>query len=349
MEIAGYPHYENVCSNILAFFLDPEEPHGLGTLVLDALVCTGSIADAGGGIGGNVSVEREVSTDAGNRLDILIESDTHAILIENKILAGIGNPFADYTAYLNHRTNGDLLKYKFLLTLVSTHEGSKWGFKNLTYAEFVDQIRSMLGQYVSGADPRYLTIFLDFLTTLENLREGTRMNEDLIKLFSERTDDAENLFAEMMNFKDELRKKVRELGALIDVREYEHVRQYFYRERAKLFDDLGHDIRVSKDLLVAIDTVIDAEGWRSYIWPRQGDRSELAILLESLEIPFEEASILIPSTQNKRFVYSTRFGYSENLDRISPILQDLVDKLATVRAGAADFQLGSAAGDPGPF
>ena len=27
MEIAGYSHYENVCSNILAFFMDPEEPH----------------------------------------------------------------------------------------------------------------------------------------------------------------------------------------------------------------------------------------------------------------------------------------------------------------------------------
>ena len=24
MEIAGYPHYENVCSNTLAYFLDPE-------------------------------------------------------------------------------------------------------------------------------------------------------------------------------------------------------------------------------------------------------------------------------------------------------------------------------------
>ena len=28
MQIAGYPHYENVCSNILAFYLDPAEEHG---------------------------------------------------------------------------------------------------------------------------------------------------------------------------------------------------------------------------------------------------------------------------------------------------------------------------------
>ena len=38
MEIGGYPHYENVCSNFLAFFFNPERPHGLGSLFLDALV-----------------------------------------------------------------------------------------------------------------------------------------------------------------------------------------------------------------------------------------------------------------------------------------------------------------------
>ena len=32
-DIAGYPHYENVCSNILAFYLDPNNEHGLGKLL----------------------------------------------------------------------------------------------------------------------------------------------------------------------------------------------------------------------------------------------------------------------------------------------------------------------------
>src|SRR3954454_21989834 len=75
MEIAGYPHYENVCSNILAFFLDPEEQHGLGVLVLDALAHVGSISTEEG-VWSNISVEREIPTEAGNRIDILIESDT---------------------------------------------------------------------------------------------------------------------------------------------------------------------------------------------------------------------------------------------------------------------------------
>ena len=37
MEIAGYPHFENVCSNILQFYLQPSNEHGFGTLLLDSL------------------------------------------------------------------------------------------------------------------------------------------------------------------------------------------------------------------------------------------------------------------------------------------------------------------------
>ena len=37
MEISGYPHYENVCSNILKFYLDTKNEHGLKNLVLNSL------------------------------------------------------------------------------------------------------------------------------------------------------------------------------------------------------------------------------------------------------------------------------------------------------------------------
>ena len=34
MDISGYPHYENVCSNILAFYFNPLEEHNLNNLVM---------------------------------------------------------------------------------------------------------------------------------------------------------------------------------------------------------------------------------------------------------------------------------------------------------------------------
>ena len=142
MEIARYPHYENVCSNILAFFMDPEESHGLGTLVLDALTSAGNITTADQGVGGNVSVEREVVTRDGNRIDILITSYDHAILVENKIYASVINPFDDYAAYLD-KIAGARRNDKILLTLYPTNAGRDWDFKNLTHEGFVGHIRSL--------------------------------------------------------------------------------------------------------------------------------------------------------------------------------------------------------------
>lgn len=323
MEIAGYPHYENACSNILAFFMDPEESHGLGILVLDALTGAGSIAAADEGVGGNISIEREVSTDAGNRIDILITSDTHAILIENKILAGVSNPFNDYSAYLDRIANGRA-KHKLLLTLYPTGEGSGWGFVNLTHKDFVEEVRSLLGRYVSGADTRHLTIFLDFLNTLENLQKGTRMDREFVKFLAERDVDIKDLFANLKGFRTELREKVEELRTLIDTSQHQtvEVQDLWRGDTASMADTLYHNIRIAEDLLVGIDTRLNPQGWEIQIFARgKGSTSKLRDLLQRLDIPFEE---------EKRFIHHARFAYDEDLNQIKPIVQELIDKLATV-------------------
>ena len=320
MEIAGYPHYENACSNILAFFMDPAEAHGLRTLVLDALLSTGRDTKPTVTIDGDVAVEREVSTDKG-RIDVLITSDDHAVLVENKIHASASNPFDDYAAYLDRVANGRA-EHKFLLTLYPTNEGRAWGFTNLTHEEFVGRIRSLLGLYVSSADTRYLTIFLDFLNTLENLRKGTRMNEELVRLLAERTNEVRDFLTKVHGFKDELRKKVRELGEVVDVEKYQNVRQFFWREREGLYDILVHDVTIHEGLLVAIEADISPDGWGIYLWPRRGDRSELSDLLQRAMVP-------VDGEDGEGFSHPARFGYDENLDQIRPVLQDLVDKLAT--------------------
>ena len=295
MEIAGYPHYENACSNILEFFFDSEKQHGVDTLFLD-----------------------------------LIESDTHAVLIENKIFAGVQNPLADYADYLDRLTPLDRTKRKFLLTLYPSDEGKGYGFENLTYATFVDRIRSRLGHHVSRADTRYLTLLLDFLNTLENLQEGTRMNQQFVDLLAERQEDVENLLSELREFTHELRKMVQQLKTLIDVAKHDNIHQRLYRDRMSLFDDLAHDITVSEDLTVIVDTFIDPSGWYINIWPYKGDPSKLRNLLERLEIPFQ------PGEEPKTFDYRDAFAFNVNLDRIREVVQALVDKLATASVESAE-------------
>lgn len=328
MEIAGYPHYENVCSNILKFFMDPEESHGLGTLVLDALANAVGIDVAESSMSSNVSVDREISTDAGNRIDILITSDTHAILIENKIHAVANNPFNDYAAYLDHIADGadGRAKRKLLLTVFPTNGGNEWGFTNLTYDKFVEQIRSLLGRYVSSADTRYLTMFLDFLNTLENLRKGSRMEQEFVKFLAEREGDIKDLFNDLKDFRADMRKKVEELRDLIDWSKYPNVeREGLWRaDTIGMFDNLFHHIRVEEDLLVGVDTNLEPRGWEIQIYPRdKGNSAKLTNILESLEIPFEE------SRSWRLYAHPTRFAYDENLEQISPTLQEIIDKLAT--------------------
>ena len=49
----------------------------------------------------NVQINREVSTQKGGSLDIVIETDTQIIGIENKIQAPLDNDLADYSATLD--------------------------------------------------------------------------------------------------------------------------------------------------------------------------------------------------------------------------------------------------------
>ena len=117
---------------------------------------------------GNYCIHREKRTDAGNFIDILIQSYNHAILIENKIFAGTDyNPLDDYANHLSSLQQP--YKCKFLLTLKPVGEDPEseigHGFRNITYEQFVPEIRGLLGDYVAGADTRYLTFMLDFLNT----------------------------------------------------------------------------------------------------------------------------------------------------------------------------------------
>lgn len=320
IEIAGCHYYENTYSNIFAFFMDPEEAHGFGTLVLDALLSFEDGTEADKVIKGNVSVDREVVTNKGNKIDLLIASDDRAILIENKIHAAVNNPLDDYSDYLDHIADGRT-KHKFLLTLDSTNEGSKWNFKNLTHEEFVEQIRSLLGCYVSNADTRHLTMFLDFLNTLENLQKGTRMDQEFVKFLAKQGDDVETLLFDVKSFRKEMRQKVRDLGTSIDVTEYGNVEQWFWKNEPHLYDCLVHDVSVSDELPIVVDTYVSPQEWMIGFKLRNGDRSRLKELLRTLQIPVEDGE--------EYSFYPTRFAYAESLDEIRTVLQELIDKLAT--------------------
>ena len=327
MEIAGFERKENACSDILAFFFDPKGPHGLGTLFLDALAQIGGIQNQEA-IGSNVTVDREKVTGSGNKVDLLIQSDSHAILIENKISAAVANPFRDYAEYLD--SFEQLHKHKFLLTLRRHPKHVGHGFENITHGQLVKEIRGLLGSYVADADTRYLTFLLDFVTTLDNLERGTVMGQEFLDFLAVRRNDAENFLREINRFKDELRTKVHGLATLIDVQCCSNVRQLPWREKDKLYDILGHHISLASGLVVAVDTFISPGGWEITFHVRRvgtGTQEELRKLLQRLEIPLN-------GERGERIIHQARFEYAADMDRIAEVVKCVVCKLAKSEGSA---------------
>ncbi len=80
--IGGRGHYENPISDILSFFIDPQDQHGMGDVFLRAFFH--SLDECPETLHLNSTPRREELTKTGNRLDIVIESDNWILVIENK-------------------------------------------------------------------------------------------------------------------------------------------------------------------------------------------------------------------------------------------------------------------------
>ena len=102
--IAGFPRRETVSSNVLAYFFDPAEGHGLKDMMLKALLRTIHKEDMDVS---DVSVATEASTDKNNRIDILLDLPELSIAIENKVDAGLYNDLADYHCWARENSVND--------------------------------------------------------------------------------------------------------------------------------------------------------------------------------------------------------------------------------------------------
>jgi hypothetical protein len=83
--LGGRGYYENATSDLLAFFLRPEESHGLGSTFLDAFLRCLPDDSAIVTPRKHVRVAREEATRNGKRIDLVIRGMGWMILIENKI------------------------------------------------------------------------------------------------------------------------------------------------------------------------------------------------------------------------------------------------------------------------
>jgi PD-(D/E)XK nuclease superfamily len=106
LEIANHERRENLYSDILAFFLKPNEAHKLGAKVLTALLKSVR-PDFEVTSPESVYVSREFSTKNKKRIDLFIHTGNYVIGIENKIDHSLKNDLDEYNDTLkNYETKG---------------------------------------------------------------------------------------------------------------------------------------------------------------------------------------------------------------------------------------------------
>lgn len=214
MEIAGYPHYENVCSNILKFFLDPSNEHELKDLILRSLLsCLNENF--------NFKLEkaivlREVQTANGNRLDLLIETDRYIIGIENKIFHYLHNDLEDYQRVIKSRCEAPKEPIGIILTLnqlpqSDMDKATQYDFVNITYEQFFTKIRSSIGQYLDMPNLTFVNYLTDFMKSIENLTPKTMENKALWAFFKTNSQSLQELTNSFLKYQKPFKFRVENL------------------------------------------------------------------------------------------------------------------------------------------
>ena len=221
LDISGYPHYELVCSNILYFFFDTTEEHGLGDLFLSSLLNCAQTNFISKGKHITEYIETEYRTNNENRIDILIESDRYAIGIENKIRSGTGNnDFLDYqNAIEEYAVETGKEAIYILLTIMDEQEITESNkFVNVTYENFFHHIKENLGKYIDSANAKWILFLKDFISTIESEMEGTDLEKykEEIEFFDKYREDIDKLFTTQKEITRLFKKKRDEIIELIE-------------------------------------------------------------------------------------------------------------------------------------
>lgn len=313
MTISGYPHYENVVSNILKFFFEDNE-HGMKNLWVRSLLETvPGFANVDFQDIVVESVYREYLTDTQKRIDLVVVCDRYIIAIENKIYATLTNDLQDYADTIS-RLNQSLGNGKVEINIVLSLN-AVGAFKNLsniqnlcniTYDMLFNKIKENIGAYMLDANNDWLIKMKDFIYTIEGLKGGVFMDKKFAMfLYDNRNDVYEMLNAIDAYFKG-IKGEVKGLkNALIADEGYKNftavaktnnvdvVAECFNAdyEKQRLYACVYVDVIKSKEKVLTVETYIDGKGWHVVLWIRHGNKDVLRSILEDNGVVPNENSL----------------------------------------------------------
>jgi hypothetical protein len=328
LEIAGYPHLENVASNILEFFFDTQAEHGFETLFLDSLLEAAGLDFSPDDLDVD-TVEREAFTRASTRLDLVIGTPALLVGIENKLFHQLNNDFEIYEQHLHAQAYGRKVICILLSLYPTNYVPALGGFIPVTYSAFFDNIRKKMGKFVMEANQRYVPFLFDFMQTLEHLRQEETMTDQEFRAWvAEHHNEIKTLLQEIRQLKGQLRKQVKALQARIDIDKHQDsgikiITWLHDPKDLSVRRFLVYDFVISEDLKFAIDVIVHPDHWEITITNRQPTS------LESVKAFLSQDS----SINISRELLPTRIRIGEPLENgadktvIAACVQSLIDQI----------------------
>ena len=268
MEVAGYSHYENVCSNILAFYLDPLAEHGFEDLVLDAFLRMSGLREGLASAGEPVEVTREYFTASRKRIDLVIEGPDFVIGIENKIYHWIANDLEDYSGTIEEIGAKKAHREKVVLGLQRADAEMRGGFRSHTYRDLWANVRGLITSRGTDMSSKWGIHLTDFMENIDRLSELPFEIKEIDRFFIEHEDQITRLVEERARFHTRLSQRVSRLRELID----ESAETKLLSKEPQIFYKccLALDLVLDGGHNVAIDVWLTADGWDLTIFGREG-------------------------------------------------------------------------------
>lgn len=190
LSITNFPRYENVISDILAFYFHTEEEHKLKDLWLNCLLECYNDKSVKKINYNDLNVDRiirEQSTDERKRIDLFIVTDENIVIIENKIDSPLNNDLGKYYKkakeyYHEHFDvmNDDEMESHItpiLLTMKKETEFNDKKFINIIYEDLIKKIKQKMGSYIDEASTKWLIYMKEFINNLEEINRGYQMSD----------------------------------------------------------------------------------------------------------------------------------------------------------------------------
>ncbi|AEV34509.1 hypothetical protein Oweho_3561 [Owenweeksia hongkongensis DSM 17368] len=172
--IARQPHYENVMSNIYAFFFDVNEEHGFGDLFVSSfLQLINSKVDPEKKVfamSNGFTPRLEYGTKKGGRIDLLLHGEDVALIIENKVYHTLNNDLEDYWDTI--LSEDKYARENMCGIVLSLHPISNINhpeFVNITHIDFLKAVMKNLESNQMKDNEKYMFFLHDFYQNTLNL------------------------------------------------------------------------------------------------------------------------------------------------------------------------------------